>query len=93
MNALIYGQRNNRTPVTGTAVLNAQFSGEEVKENEGAMAGRPAELPIETAGRATPSAKSGGPCMLSGSVGKMSFPSGFQNPCPALYGREESWKA
>ena len=35
MNALIYGQRNNRTPVTGTAVLNAQFSVEEAKENEG----------------------------------------------------------
>lgn len=34
MNALTYGQRNNRTPVTGTAVLNAQFSGEEAKENE-----------------------------------------------------------
>ena len=93
MNALIYGQRNNRTPVTGTAVLNVQFSGEEVKENEGAMAGRPTEPPVETAGRATPSAKSGGPCMLSGSVSKMSFPSGFQNPCPALCGREESWKA
>ena len=35
MNALIYGQRNNRTPLTGTAILNSQFSGEEAKGSEG----------------------------------------------------------
>lgn len=41
------------------------------------MAGGPAELPAETAQRATLSAKGGEPCMLSGFISKMRFPPGF----------------
>ena len=49
------------------------------------MAGRPAELPVETARTATLSAKAGRPCVLSGFISKMRFPPGFQNPSCSLW--------